>query len=86
MSSASEEISLEANKLKQGVFSYYFIKAMQGAANQADEIGKKDNVIDISELFQFIEKNVRKFTFGFQHPLIYGQYDKDMPIGLLNNK
>ncbi|MDC0230498.1 caspase family protein [Aureispira] len=83
MSSASEEISLEANKLKQGVFSYYFIQAMKGAANIADENGKKDNLIDITELFQFIEKNVRTFTFGFQHPLIYGQYDKHMPIGLL---
>ncbi|MGH1335834.1 MAG: caspase family protein [Aureispira sp.] len=83
MSSASEEISLEANKLQQGVFSYYFIQAMKGAANKADENGSKDNVIDVQELYQFIEKNVRNFTYGFQHPLIYGNYDEHMPVGLL---
>ena len=83
MSSASEEISLEANKLKQGVFSYYFIQAMKGAANKADINGKKDNIIDITELYEFVEKNVRNFTFGFQHPLIFGQYDKHMPVGIM---
>lgn len=86
MSSASEEISLEANKLEQGVFSYYFIQGMKGAANKADENGTRDNVIDINELYQFIEKNVRNFTYGFQHPLIYGSYDEHMPIGLLRGK
>lgn len=86
MSSASEEISLEANKLQQGVFSYYFIQAMKGAANKADENGIKDNVIDVQELYQFIEKNVRNFTYGFQHPLIYGTYDEHMPVGLLKSR
>jgi hypothetical protein len=86
MSSASEEISLEANKLQQGVFSYYFIQAMKGAANKEDENGNKDNVIDVQELYQFIEKNVRNFTYGFQHPLIYGNYDEHMPIGLLKRR
>ncbi|BDS13135.1 caspase family protein [Aureispira anguillae] len=86
MSSASEEISLEANKLKQGVFSYYFIQAMKGAANKEDKNGKKDNVIDVEELYKFIEKNVRNFTYGFQHPLIYGEYDNNMPVGLLKRK
>jgi hypothetical protein len=86
MSSASEEISLEANKLKQGVFSYYFIQAMKGAANRDGENGKKDNVIDITELYKFIEKNVRNFTYGFQHPLLYGDHDKHMPIGLLKRQ
>ncbi len=86
MSSASEEISLEANKLKQGVFSYYFIQAMKGAANKADTSGKKDHIIDIKELYHFIEKNVRNFTYGFQHPLIYGEYDENMPVGLLRRR
>lgn len=86
MSSASEEISLEANKLKQGVFSYYFIQALKGAANLENEDGVKDNVIDIEELYKFIDKNVRNFTYGFQHPLIYGEYDKRMPISLLRQK
>lgn len=83
MSSASEEISLEANKLQQGVFSYYFIQGMKGAANKEEENGTKDNVIDVEELYKFIEKNVRNFTYGFQHPLIYGDYDSNMPIGIL---
>lgn len=83
MSSASEEISLEANTLKQGVFSYCFIQAMRGHAD-ADE----DNVIDVSEMYQFIYDNVRKFTFRFQNPMINEPeqdgkfiYDAKMPVG-----
>lgn len=86
MSSASEEISLEANKLEQGVFSYYFIQGLKGHANTKDENGLKDNVVNVSELYKFIEKNVRNFTFGFQHPLIYGKYDEAMPVTVLPTK
>jgi hypothetical protein len=82
LSSASEEISLEANKLEQGVFSYYFVQALKGAANTADVTGTKDKIIDINEIFRYVEKNVRKFTFGFQHPQIYGEYDEKMPISV----
>ncbi|MCP4441457.1 MAG: peptidase C14 [Aureispira sp.] len=86
MSSASEEISLEANKLKQGVFSYYFIQGLKGHANQKDENGLTDNVITVDELYKFIEKNVRNFTFGFQHPLVNGEYDALMPVTVLPTK
>ena len=80
LSSASEEISLEANKLEQGVFSYFFIEALRGKANQKNSDGNYDQIINISELFNYIEQQVRKFTYGFQHPKIYGTFDKKMPI------
>lgn len=83
MSSASEEISLEAHKLQQGVFSYCFIQALRG---HADTDG--DNIVTITELYQFIYDNVRKFTYKFQNPMINDPsingkfiYDPQMPVG-----
>lgn len=77
-SSAAEEVSLEATKLKQGVFSYFFILGLKG---QADS--NENGIITVTELFDYVNKNVQKFTFGFQNPLIFGDFDKNMPIGLV---
>lgn len=105
LSSAPEEVSLEANKLEHGVFTYYVIEGLKGAANviNTDENStkktenetdsdsdsdsknsKKENKIEtvtVTELFNYVKKEVDKFTYGFQIPNIGGKYDKDMPVG-----
>lgn len=120
MSSASEEISLEAKNLRQGVFSYYFMQGLKGHADglceecmaelekkkRAEEEEyippkpdpcAKDNIITVEELYNFIRKEVREYTFKFQNPIINEDvmiirrkgrkekrfvYDKKMPIGV----
>ena len=83
LSSSAEEISLEANKLEQGVFSYFFIQALRGAANSLDQ--QVDNIINIGEMFDYINRNVKSFTYGFQHPAIYGNYDPKTPISIVHD-
>lgn len=87
MSSASEEISLEAHKLQQGVFSYCFIQALRGFA---DTDG--DNIVSVSELYKFIYDHVRQYTYRFQNPMINEAeldgkpvYDPKMPVGFKFN-
>ncbi|MCH2044169.1 MAG: hypothetical protein MK212_08490, partial [Saprospiraceae bacterium] len=140
MSSASEEISLEAKNLEQGVFSYYFMQGLKGHADgysdeyiallkeqksikrkldraikkndstvddlqqTYDELDEKmkvifetDEIITVEELYNFIRKEVKEFTFNFQNPIINDDkltierrgekiekfiYDKKMPIGI----
>jgi hypothetical protein len=63
LSSATEEISLETTKFEQGVFSYFLINGLKGYAD-----ANGDKIITVKELADFVEENVRKFTYNFQTP------------------
>ena len=78
LSSAAEEISLEASNLRQGVFTYFLIQGLKGGADT-----DKDASITIDELFNYLQAKVQHFTFGFQNPMIFGDYDKKMPVAVL---
>ncbi len=70
LSSATEEISLETNKFKQGVFSYYLINGLKGYAD-----ANSDKIITVNELADFVEQQVMKFTYKFQQPQRMGLPD-----------
>jgi hypothetical protein len=78
MSSKSKEFSLEDGGLRQGVFSHFLIKGLKGAA---DVDGNK--TITIKELFNYVYKHVREYTARAQSPMIAGEYDENMPIGII---
>jgi uncharacterized caspase-like protein len=77
MSSAPDEISLEANKLQQGVFSYFIIEGLKGKADS-----DKNKTITAKELFEFVSKNVDRYTHGFQTPNIGGG-GEHIPVGVI---
>jgi hypothetical protein len=81
MSSAAEEVSLEATKLKQGVFSYFFIQGMRGNADE-----NENGIVTVTELHNYINSQVQSFTFKYQNPNMFGDYDKNMPVGLVTKK
>jgi uncharacterized caspase-like protein len=78
LSSKSEEISLESSGLRQGVFSHYLIRGLKGEAD-ADI----DNIVNVKELFDFIDKNVREYTLNRQNPIISGDYDPAMTVAVV---
>ena len=78
LSSKGEETSLEASGKRQGVFSYFFIKGLYGAADY-----NQDKVIGITELFDFTRKKVKQYTHNKQTPIITGDYKHRMPIALI---
>ncbi len=78
MSSKSEETSLESNNLRQGVFSHYLIKGLNGEADY-----DFNRLVSVQELYNFVNSNVRNYTGYRQSPLIQGQYDKGMPVAIV---
>jgi hypothetical protein len=78
MSSKSDETSLESSGLRQGVFSHFLIDGMKG---QADANG--NGVVTVQELFDYLSENVRNYTGFRQSPMIKGDYDKNMTVGVV---
>ena len=77
MSSKSDETSLESSGLRQGVFSHFLIRGLKGEADS-----NKNKVIDIQELYNFVDRNVRAYTGNRQSPLIQGDYDPTMTVAV----
>ena len=77
-SSKSEEVSLEDSGLRQGVYTHYLIRGLQGEADT-----DRNKIVTISELFNFVKGGVRQYTGNLQTPVITGNYDPNMPVGVI---
>jgi len=80
MSSKPEELSLEDHGLRQGVFTYYVLRGMKGAADT-----NGDYIVSIKELYTFVYSRVRDYTAGVQTPVLTGNFDEAMPVSLRRN-
>ncbi len=80
MSSKPEELSLEDHGLRQGVFTYYVLRGMKGAADT-----NGDYIVSIKELYNYVYAKVRDYTAGVQTPVLTGDYDDAMPVSLRRN-
>ncbi|MEM9918556.1 MAG: caspase family protein [Bacteroidota bacterium] len=78
MSSKSDETSLESSGLRQGVFSHFLIRGLKGEADM-----DHDRVVSVQELYDYIHDNVRAYTGLRQSPVIKGDYDPKMTVGVL---
>ncbi len=78
LSSKTEEVSLEYSGLRQGVFSHFLIRGLKGEANT-----NSDQIVSVSELYNYIEYNVNEYTANKQHPDLIGNFDPEMPIALV---
>lgn len=78
MSSRGEEYSLESQGLKQGLFSHFLIEGLRGWCDNDN-----DKVVTITELFEYVKTNVVEYSAGFQNPVISGNYDPKMPVGVV---
>jgi hypothetical protein len=78
MSSKAEETSIENNGLRQGIFSHFLIRGLKGGADHDN-----NNVVSVNELFEYVKANVRYYTNNYQTPVIYGEYDDNMPLGVV---
>ncbi|MDX2247397.1 MAG: caspase family protein [Bacteroidia bacterium] len=78
MSSKAEETSLEIGGLRQSVFTYYLLDGLKG---QADI--NQNKIVTIQELYNYVAENVKSYTANRQSPVINGNYDQNMPVGVL---
>lgn len=80
MSSKAEELSLEDHGLRQGVFTYYVLRGLKGAAD-----GNGDYLVTIKELYGYVYAKVREYTANVQTPVLTGSYDDAMPVAFRRN-
>jgi len=84
LSSLSNQVSVEYRKLGQGVFTYFLLMALKGAADQDN-----DRTITALELYQFVSQRVRSYSKQNdparkeQIPIMFGRFPKDLPIARL---
>ncbi len=77
VASRPKEVSLEGPQFGggHGVFSYFVIKGLEGAADE-----NKDGVVDANELIQYVSSQVPAATGNKQHPREFGTYDNSMKL------
>lgn len=77
LSAQSSEFSQESDKWGggHGVFTWYLLQGLRGQADR-----NKDNLITVSELFDYVSRQVNEATEGKQSPTIYGNYDRTLPL------
>ena len=77
LASRPREVSLEGPEFGggHGVFSYYVIKGMEGAAD-----ANHDGVVDADELIKYVSDQVPMATGNRQHPREFGAYDNQMRL------
>lgn len=78
MSSKGEEYSLEDSGLRSGVFSHFVIRGLKGEADQSG-----DKIVSVQELYNFVYKQVRRYTANVQSPTLTGNFDPRMPIAVV---
>ena len=77
LASRPREVSLEGPEFGggHGVFSYYVIKGLEGAAD-----ANHDGVVDADELIKYVSDQVPMATANKQHPREFGTYDNMMRL------
>ncbi len=79
MSSRNNQTSREMPSLKNGAFTYYLVKGLKGNADK-----NNDKIITVSEMYYYTKEKVNTETNNRQTPIIFGSFDKNMPILYLN--
>ena len=75
-SSSANEVSQESDKLRHGVFTYYLLQGLKGNADY-----DKDKLIDIDEIYMYLNRKVSDATGNQQHPVKKGETEGKIIIG-----
>ena len=75
--SRANELSVENDDLKHGVFTYYLLEALNGKGDM-----NGDHVISLSEAYRYVSKMVPDATSQNQHPIIrLGEIEGEIILG-----
>lgn len=75
LSSRTNENSIERTDMKNGFFTEYLKKGLGGNADT-----NRDRTITAKELFDFVSKGVAEISYDKQHPVMWGNFDDNMPV------
>ena len=76
--SRPSEVSLEVSELGHGLFTYYLLRGLQGAADL-----NRDGIVSLQELYEYVEQQVSqkaRSVGGNQHPVMKGELEGVLPL------
>ncbi len=76
--SRTSEVSMELAELGHGIFTYYLVEGLKGAADL-----NKDGIVTVQELYEYLEQQVAKKSRsvgGNQHPVMKGEMEGALPL------
>ena len=76
--SGANEVSAEDEKLQHGVFTFYLLEGLAGAAD-AD----KDGLVTVDEVYRHVSTHVPRATGQEQHPVIKGTVEGRLVLGII---
>ncbi len=72
------EVSLELPDLGHGIFTYYLVEGLRGAADL-----NRDGTVSLQELYEYVEREVTRKSRavgGNQHPVMKGEMEGVLPL------
>jgi uncharacterized caspase-like protein len=72
------EVSIELPELGHGIFTYFLIEGLRGAADL-----NRDGIVSLQELYEYVEQQVSRKSRavgGNQHPLMKGELEGVLPL------
>jgi helicase len=82
--SRTNEVSLELPELGHGIFSYYLVNGLKGAADL-----NRDGIVSLQELYEYVEQQVSmksRSVGGNQHPVMKGELEGALPLVKVKGK
>jgi uncharacterized caspase-like protein len=76
--SAPAEVSIELPELGHGIFTYYLVNGLKGAADS-----NRDGIVSLQELYEYVEQQVSRKSRsvgGNQHPVMKGELEGSLPL------
>jgi uncharacterized caspase-like protein len=76
--SRPSEVSIELPELGHGIFSYYLVNGLKGAADL-----NRDGIVSLQELYEYVEQQVTaksRAVGGNQHPVMKGEMEGALPL------
>ncbi len=72
------EVSMELDELQHGIFTYFLVQGLRGAADL-----NRDGIVTLQELYEYLEQQVSRKSRevgGNQHPIMKGELEGALPI------
>ncbi|MEI6154456.1 MAG: hypothetical protein WCQ90_10260, partial [Deltaproteobacteria bacterium] len=75
-SSKPNQVSQESDTLKHGYFTYHLLEGLKGKADVS-----KDGIVDIDEIYIYLNDVLPKATNGGQNPVKKGEAEGQVVVG-----
>jgi uncharacterized caspase-like protein len=76
--SAANEVSVEEDELRHGVFTYYLLEGLRGAADT-----DRDGTITVEEAYRYVSEKVPRATGQEQHPVKKGSVEGSLVMSIV---